>query len=299
MPPHRRYSVSPTPTTHTRSRTGAQHRPRPPGLSTATAACDELSRGDPVPRRAGGGGATSRGARPRPLPGSGGRTEGGPDAGHGGGSRGRAGSRRHARGAGPGCRGSRGGGGGPGRAGGGGGADRARGRGGGCTSGRVEGTAAFGGGLPLGAVCIGVLRGADPVAGVVHLPAIGETYSAADGIAWWNGQRLPPLGGLAGEGDRFILTHAKAHLRHRITYSGKVRSLGSTAYHVVLVARGAAEAALLGHAHLWDLAGPGAVLAAVGGRYEYLGGDAVDLGALVDGRRAPDYILTGGVSALA
>jgi len=163
----------------------------------------------------------------------------------------------------------------------------------------IDGTAAFVAGLPLWAVCIGVLRGADPVAGVVHLPAIGETYSAADGVAWWNGQRLPPLGGLAGEGDRFILTHAKAHLRHRITYSGKVRSLGSTAYHVVLVARGAAEAALLGHAHLWDLAGPGAVLAAVGGRYEYLGGDAVDLGALVDGRRAPDFILTGSGAALA
>ena len=163
----------------------------------------------------------------------------------------------------------------------------------------IDGTAAFVAGLPLWAICIGVLRGAEPVAGVVHLPAIGETYSAADGVAWWNGQRLASLGGPAGEGDRFILSHAKAHLRHRITYPGKVRSLGSTAYHVVLVARGAAEAALLGHAHLWDLAGPGAVLGAVGGRYEYLGGHPVDLGTLVDGHRAPDYILAGSAAALA
>jgi myo-inositol-1(or 4)-monophosphatase len=163
----------------------------------------------------------------------------------------------------------------------------------------IDGTAAFVAGLPLWAVCIGVLRGAEPVAGVVHLPALGETYSAAGDVACWNGQRLAPLGGPVGEGDRFILTHAKAHLRHRITYAGKVRSLGSTAYHVVLVARGAAEAALLGHAHLWDLAGPGAVLAAVGGRYEYLGGDPVDLAVLLDGRRARDYILTGSAAALA
>jgi len=144
-----------------------------------------------------------------------------------------------------------------------------------------------------------VLRGAEPVAGVVHLPALDETYSAGDGVAWWNGRPLERLGGEQGEGDRFLLAHAETHLRHRITYPGKIRSLGSTAYHVVLVARGAAEAALLGHAHLWDLAGPGAILGAVGGRYEYLSGGRVDLGALIDGRRAPDYILAGSAEALA
>jgi len=74
---------------------------------------------------------------------------------------------------------------------------------------------------------------------------------------------------------------------------------GSTAYHVALVARGAAEGALLGHAHLWDLAGPGAILGAVGGGYEYLGGGPVDLGLLADGRRAPDYVLAGAPGALA
>ena len=163
----------------------------------------------------------------------------------------------------------------------------------------IDGTAAFVAGLPLWAVCIGVLRGAEPVAGVVHLPALDETYSAGDGVAWWNGRPLERLGGELGEGDRFVLAHAKTHLRHRITYPGKIRSLGSTAYHVVLVARGAAEAALLGHAHLWDLAGPGAILGAVGGRYEYLSGGRVDLGALIDGRRAPDYILAGSAEALA
>ena len=78
-----------------------------------------------------------------------------------------------------------------------------------------------------------------------------------------------------------------------------MRSLGSTAYHVALVARGVAEGALLGRAHLWDLAGPGAILAAVGGGYEYLGGWPVDLGALADGRRAPDYVLAGAPTALA
>ena len=90
------------------------------------------------------------------------------------------------------------------------------------------------------------------------------------------------------------MAHAKAHVRHRVRYPGKVRSLGSSAYHAALVARGVAEAALLGHVHLWDLAAPGAVLHAVGGCFVYLSSGApVDFGPLADGRRAPGYVVAG------
>jgi len=162
----------------------------------------------------------------------------------------------------------------------------------------IDGTAAFVAGLGTWCVCIGIMEGTRPVAGVVHLPCLGETYSAVGGAAWLDGTRLAPLGDVPPAGDRFIVTHAHAHRRHHITYPGKARSLGSTAYHVALVARGAAEGALLGRAHLWDLAGPGAILAAVGGRYEYLGGGVVDLSTLADGRRASDYVLAGTPAAL-
>jgi myo-inositol-1(or 4)-monophosphatase len=157
----------------------------------------------------------------------------------------------------------------------------------------IDGTAAFVAGLPTWCVCVGILRGGTPVAGVVHLPCTGETYSATDGQAWWNGAPLPSLGPARPPGDAFIAADGKAHLRRHIRYPGKVRSLGSGAYHVLLAARGAAEAALLGHAHVWDLVAPGAVLYATGGRYEYLDGTAVDLAALLDGRRAPGEVVAG------
>jgi len=159
----------------------------------------------------------------------------------------------------------------------------------------IDGTAAFVAGLPTWCVCIGILRGDEPVAGVVHLPCVRETYSALRAEAWWNGSRLPPLAAATDPGgDRFIVAHAKAHLRHRVRYPGKVRSLGSSAYHAALVARGVAEAALLGHVHLWDLAAPGAVLHAVGGCFVYLSSGApVDFGPLADGRRAPGYVVAG------
>jgi myo-inositol-1(or 4)-monophosphatase len=163
----------------------------------------------------------------------------------------------------------------------------------------IDGTASFVAGLPTWCVCVGIMRGSRPVAGVVHVPCTGETYGAVDGTAWWCGAPLPPLRAAAAAPERFIVTHSKAHLRHRIAYPGKVRSFGSAAYHVVLVARGAAEAALVGRPFLWDLAAPGAVLEAVGGCYEYLGGTAVDLAALTDGRRGRDYVIAGAPEAIA
>ena len=155
----------------------------------------------------------------------------------------------------------------------------------------VDGTSAFVAGLPTWCVCLGVLRDGEPVAGVVHLPVSAETYSATDGRAWWNGSALPRLGSEAGLGDPFVLVDAKSHRRQAIRYEGKLRSLGSSAYHIALVARGAAEATLVGRAHVWDLAAPTAVLAAVGGRLGLLDGGAVDLGELVDGRRTRDYVV--------
>ncbi len=163
----------------------------------------------------------------------------------------------------------------------------------------IDGTAAFVAGLPTWCVCLGLLHADVPIAGVVHLPCAGETYTAVEERAWWNGVPLPSLGETPPDGDPFLLVHAKTHRRYRLAYGGKVRSLGSTAYHVALVARGVAEAALLGRVHLWDVVAPGAVLAAVGGTLEYVSGGRVGLTALLDGRRAEDAILAGRPGAIA
>ncbi len=157
----------------------------------------------------------------------------------------------------------------------------------------IDGTAAFVAGLPTWCICIGILQDGEPIAGVVHLPCTGETFSAADGMAHWNGVPLSRLNRDEPSGDRFIVADGNMHRRYHVAYPGKIRSLGSAAHHVALVARGAAEAAFLGQARLWDLAGPGAVLLAVGGSYEYLSGKPVDLRALTNGTRAPEAVLAG------
>lgn len=163
----------------------------------------------------------------------------------------------------------------------------------------IDGTSAFVAGLPTWCVCIGILRNGDAVAGVTYLPCTGDMYSAAEGSAWWNGRPLEPLAGAREVAERFLVADSEVHLRRRLAYRGKVRSFGSTAYHVALVARGAAEAALLGRPRLWDIAAPGAVLAATGARYEFVDGGVLDLAALTDGSRPPKDVIAGTPEVLA
>jgi myo-inositol-1(or 4)-monophosphatase len=91
-----------------------------------------------------------------------------------------------------------------------------------------------------------------------------------------------------------MLTHSDYHRGEAQRFPGKIRSLGSTAYHMALVARGAAVAAVLGRPRLWDLAAGAALLRAIGGEIRYRSGAAVDFAALLEGERAPDHLVAAG-----
>jgi myo-inositol-1(or 4)-monophosphatase len=155
----------------------------------------------------------------------------------------------------------------------------------------VDGTSAFVAGLPTWCVTVGLVCDGRATGGVTYLPMTEETYVAEDGEARWNGHALPRGRRPPTEGDLFIVTHSDLHRGRGIRFKGKVRALGSTAYHMALVARGAAVAALLGHARIWDIAAGAALLDAVGGELRYRSGARVDLAALLDGSRAPDYLV--------
>jgi fructose-1,6-bisphosphatase/inositol monophosphatase family enzyme len=155
----------------------------------------------------------------------------------------------------------------------------------------IDGTAAFVAGLPTWCVTIGLVCDGDAVGGITRLPMTGETYVADGGEARWNGRVIPPGRRPPAEGDLFIVTHSDLHRSRLIRFRGKVRALGSTAYHLALVARGAAVAALLGRPRLWDIAAGAALLAAVAGELRYLSGAPVDLRALLGGERAPEHLV--------
>ncbi|TMA80055.1 MAG: inositol-phosphate phosphatase [Deltaproteobacteria bacterium] len=155
----------------------------------------------------------------------------------------------------------------------------------------IDGTSAFVAGLPTWCVTVGIICDGRAVGGITYLPMTGETYVAEHGEARWNGRALPRGRRPAHEGDLFIVTHSDLHRGRGIRFPGKVRALGSTAYHMALVARGAAVAALLGHARIWDIAAGAAMLDAVGGELRYRTGAAVDLRPLLGGERAPEHLV--------
>jgi fructose-1,6-bisphosphatase/inositol monophosphatase family enzyme len=163
----------------------------------------------------------------------------------------------------------------------------------------IDGTSAFVSGLPTWCICIAVVHEDRPVAGVIHLPVSGETFSVANGRAFWNRRSLPRLGTRVLRGDPFLASYSKLHSRYEVRWPGKIRSVGSAAYHAALVARGAARAAILGRVGAWDVAAAMPLLDAVGARLEWLAGGTVTLAALESPGGARDAVVAGTPRALA
>lgn len=155
----------------------------------------------------------------------------------------------------------------------------------------IDGTEAYVAGLPTWSVSLGLLHRGVPVAGVVYLPAFDDLYLAYGGTLRWNGVEVPP-GGVEPQHTGFVLAYSEFHRRPLLRLRGKVRALGSTAYHLSLVARGAAEAAIIGRVRVWDVAAGKALLDAVGGELVYLRtGQPVDLSALLHGAPTRDFMV--------
>jgi len=155
----------------------------------------------------------------------------------------------------------------------------------------IDGTAAFVSGLPTWCVTLGVVSEGRAVGGITYLPMTGETYVAERGTATWNGHVIPPGPRPQPEGDRFIVANSEYHRGKLLRFRGKIRSLGSTAYHMALVARGAAAAALLGRPRIWDIAAGAALLDAIGGELCCRSGARLDLAPLLAGERAPEGLV--------
>ena len=121
----------------------------------------------------------------------------------------------------------------------------------------VDGTRAYARDKPWFAVCIGVVEGERAVAGVVHAPALDETFEAErGGGARLNGAAIRASGTPALEGCR-MLGDARlfGHPNWREPWPAmQVESRNSIAYRMCLVADGRHDAAVaLNIKHDWDV----------------------------------------------
>jgi len=155
----------------------------------------------------------------------------------------------------------------------------------------LDGTRAYASGLPVWGISVGLLAGNEPVAGIFSMPAIGELYWADPQGAWRNGQPLERARTVSLDDPlAYLLVPSNAHLVYEISFP-RVRSLGSTAAHLLYVARSTAIGALTRRVYLWDVVGVLPILNRCGIALAHLSGAPLDMGALLANLRLREPLL--------
>ncbi len=158
----------------------------------------------------------------------------------------------------------------------------------------LDGTAAFSQGLPGWGISMGLLYEGQPVFGLFYMPltddltvtSLSPSHSEPTVQPAW-----PPTG--------FLAVSASAHRLFQLDQIKGIRVLGSVGSSLIYTARGAATAALLPKARLWDLAAGAAIMNQAGGELRYLSGAPLDYLALLDGELASEPIIAGHPAVLA
>ncbi len=164
----------------------------------------------------------------------------------------------------------------------------------------IDGTAAYASRLPYWGVSIGLFVDRQPALGIISLPALNELYwGFSGGGAYmqserWGKQRLQiPATASVADIDRnsMICIPSRLHRDYDFDYGGKLRSLGATTVHILLVARHDAIGAVM-RSYQWDLAGGVPILMEAGGQVAAVDGGPVDIVSMLTGHARPYVIMS-------
>jgi myo-inositol-1(or 4)-monophosphatase len=133
----------------------------------------------------------------------------------------------------------------------------------------LDGTTNFSQRLHYWGVSIAILRKGIPVYGIVHFPAVSETFSARAGEgALLNNQMLSLSPGGQKQRHAFFMHCSRMHQQYQSSIPYKTRSLGAAAYHLCSVAKGTAILAFESRTHIWDFAAGWLIITEAGGVIE-------------------------------
>ncbi len=152
----------------------------------------------------------------------------------------------------------------------------------------LDGTTNFSLGLHVWGVVIARAAAGRPETAVLYFPLTGELYSAARGQgAHLNGEPIAVRPPQTGRPSAFFSCCSRSHRRYRISVPYKTRILGSAAYSLCAVARGAAVLAFEATPKIWDIAAgsllveeAGGVVGGLDGRGAFPLASGVDYGRL-------------------
>jgi fructose-1,6-bisphosphatase/inositol monophosphatase family enzyme len=150
----------------------------------------------------------------------------------------------------------------------------------------LDGTASFARGLPVWGLGMGLLHEADPVAGYLYFPVLRQSFSFENGTALFNGEAMPVRPDyLAPDTLNLMITDIHAEIDVRCFRGYRLHGLGSTHYHLMMLAAGRCDAVVTGRCFLWDLAPALPFTRRLGYVERHLDGSTLDVEALM----RPDY----------
>jgi myo-inositol-1(or 4)-monophosphatase len=149
----------------------------------------------------------------------------------------------------------------------------------------IDGTRNYIRSVPYYSVSVAAMFAGFPVAGAIYVPETDEVYSVGgpDGPTY-NGRRLSPTAATTeqvGRSPKPLVgipssLHGAAYAVMQDWFSRVViRSLGSTAMHLALVATGQFRAALISDGRLWDIAAGWLLIKSTGGVMTTLEGEPI------------------------
>ena len=139
----------------------------------------------------------------------------------------------------------------------------------------IDGTFSFVHGVPLYGVLIGIEQGGESVAGVIHMPALGETVAAARGEGCHSQGRRVSVSATAGLSAALWMSSEMNHegfprraaaVRRLASAAGHGRTWGDC-YGYLMVASGRADVMIDPVMSVWDCAALLPVIEEAGGRF--------------------------------
>jgi myo-inositol-1(or 4)-monophosphatase len=155
----------------------------------------------------------------------------------------------------------------------------------------IDGTDVYRCGLAYFAVSIGLYEDGRFTLGVIYSPVLDEMFSVDTGLPpTKNGRPLSICSDCEISAHSFLAAPSRFHRRFTTDFPGKIRSLGSTAYHLALVASGQSVGAVP-YAFIWDIAAGVALVEAAGGKVARIGGEPFDYRDYMNPKRLPRDLL--------
>lgn len=141
----------------------------------------------------------------------------------------------------------------------------------------LDGTVNYVQSIPLFAVSIGLVENGQPILGVVHLPALGQTFWGAPGSGAFEGDRPIFVSATPMLEDAIVATGFAydrndldddnfENLRRMVLGTRGIRRMGAAAIDLAYVASGRLDAFWELHLKPWDVAGGAAIIRAAGGQ---------------------------------